>query len=52
MKKYIKPEIEMTAIEIQNLLNIASAEGADGLSVGSQRVGGTVDSRESDYWDE
>ena len=52
MKKYIKPEIEMTAIEIQSLLNIASTEGADDLGVGSERIKGTVDSRESDYWDE
>ena len=52
MKKYIKPEVEMTAIEIQSLLNIASAEGAEDLGTSNDEYEGTVDSRSYDAWDD
>ena len=55
MKKYIKPEIEVTIIELQLLdsNSITSVSGADGLGTGEgEFAGGAGDSRYYDDWDD
>lgn len=55
MKKYIKPSVEVTDIELQLLdsNSITSVSGADGLGTGDgEFVGGDGDSRSYDAWDD
>ena len=55
MKKYIKPAVEITNVELQLLSSnsITSVSGADGLGSGEgEFAGGNGDSRYYDEWDD
>ena len=54
MKKYIKPEIEVTNIELQLLdsNSITSVSGADGVGTSTDVFNGDADSRYYDDWDD
>ncbi len=59
MKKYIKPEVEITIINTQPLLSnsVSSLSGLEGVNTGGEFSGGSGDSRrgrwdEEDEWDD
>lgn len=55
MKAYIKPNTEMTLVEVQSLMqnSIKTVTGLDGVDKGEGDFqGGVVDSRRHNVWDD
>ena len=57
MKAYIKPNTEMTLVEVQSLMQnsitTVTVEGGDGPEMGGGEFqGGVVDSRRHNVWDD